>query len=362
MFKRIFLALALLSLAFSIDVTLYYGVGCPHCARTETLFGEIGAQYHLNLTRKEIYQDSANRAEMFAIYESFGQNPSQGGVPTILVENKTLIIGEMQKYQWENLFSLCQNSTCPPGVYTSTTIDSLSPLYEQDTTTQLTWGVLLGAALVDSINPCTLAIMTMLLGMVLISDGRNRMLLSGIVFITIVFFMYLLFGFGILQAIASPEITDIFFKIVTIGALALAIMELNAYFNYKPGFLAVEMPVFLRPYAHQVIDRATSLPGVAIAAMFCSVFLLPCSSGPYLMVLAMISKSVTLQTLAYLLAYNFVFILPMIAITLAVYFGYATVEQIGDAKDKYIRHIHLVSGVLLFLLFIFMLNEWMHFI
>ncbi len=360
--KRVLLALALLSIAFSIDVTLYYGVGCPHCARTEAVFEEIGPRYGLEVTTKEIYQDSANRAEMFALYERFGQDPAQGGVPTIFVEDKIMIIGEMQKYQWERLFELCINGTCPEGVYTSTTIDSLSPLHEQDPTTQLTWGVLIGAALIDSINPCTLAVMTMLLGMILISDGRGRMLLSGMVFITIVFLMYLLFGMGILQAIASPEITDIFFKIVTIGALALAIMEINAYFNYKPGFLAVEMPVFLRPYAHQVIDRATSLPGVAVAALFCSFFLLPCSSGPYLMVLGMISKAVTLQTLTYLVIYNLVFILPMVLITLGVFFGYTSVEKIGDAKDKYIRQIHLISGILLFLLFLFMLNEWMHFL
>jgi len=362
MMKRIFLALALLSLAFSIDVTLYYGVGCPHCARTEILFEEIGTQYNLEITTKEIYQNSENRAEMFAVYESFGLDPSQGGVPTILVENKTMIIGEMQKYQWENLFTLCQNGTCPPGAFTGSTIDSVSPLHEQDDTTQLTWGVLIGAALVDSINPCTIAVMTMLLGMIFISKGRNRMLFSGIIFITIVFFMYLLFGIGILNAIASPGITDIFFKIVTIGALALAIMEVNAYINYKPGFLAVEMPVFLRPYTHKVIEGATSLPGVAIAAMFCSIFLLPCSSGPYLMVLGMISKAVTIQSLTYLIVYNLVFILPMVVITLAVYFGYASVEQIGDAKDKYIKQIHLFSGIILFFLFLFMLNEWMHFI
>ncbi|MFA5411737.1 MAG: hypothetical protein WC350_00080 [Candidatus Micrarchaeia archaeon] len=361
MFKRILPALILLSLAFSIDVTMYYGVGCPHCARTEAVFQEIGAQYNLEINQKEIYQNSQNRAEMFAVYERFGQDPAEGGVPTILVENSTMIIGELEKYQWEALFALCQNSSCPAGVYTKSTIDSVSPLHEQDPTTQLTWGVLIGAALVDSINPCTLAVMTMLLGMILISDGRKRMLLSSVVFISVVFFMYLLFGLGILQALATPGITDLFFKVVTVGALLLSIMEINAYINYKPGFLAVEMPVFLRPYTHKVIEGATSLPGVAVAALFCSIFLLPCSSGPYLMVLAMVSQAVTLQTLTYLLVYNLVFILPMIIITLAVYSGYTTVEKVGDAKDKYIRQIHLVSGVILFLLFLFMLNEWMHF-
>jgi cytochrome c biogenesis protein CcdA len=79
------------------------------------------------------------------------------------------------------------------------------------------------------------------------------------------------------------------------------------------------------------------------------------------MVLAMVSKAVTLQSLTYLIIYNAVFILPMVIITLAVYFGYATVESIGDAREKYIRRIHLVSGILLFCLFLIMLNEWLGF-
>ncbi len=360
--KELLLLLLLLPLAFSLNIIDYYGESCPHCARTDATLNELKDEYGLTVIKKEVYRDSANRAEMFAVYERFGQDPAQGGVPTLLVGNSTLIIGEMQKYQWENLFGLCNGGACPPGVYTASTIDSVSPLHEQDRTTQLTWGVLLGAALVDSINPCTLAVMAMLLGVILINDGRKKMLISGLVFITVVFCMYLLFGLGILHAISSPEITDMFFKIVTVGALALAIMEFNAYFNYKPGFFAVEMPMFIRPYAQKIIDRATSLPGVAVAAMFCSVFLLPCSSGPYLMVLAMISKAVTLQSLTYLVIYNLVFILPMVAITSAVFFGYTTVEKVGDAKEKYIRKIHLVSGALLFLLFLFMLNEWMHFL
>ncbi len=360
--RALLLLLLLIPSAFSIEVLEYYGIGCSHCARTDATLSALTQEYGLEITKKEIYQNEENREEMFILYERFGQNPALGGVPTTLVGDQVMVIGEMEKYQWERLFELCINNTCPGGVYTHDTIDSVSPIEEQDPTTQLTWGIILGAALVDSINPCTLAIMAMLLGVILIADGRKRMLLSGVTFFTVIFFMYMFFGMGILQAIASPEITDIFFKVVTAGALLLALMELNAYLHYKPGFLAVEMPMFLRPHAQKIIDRATSLLGVAVAALFCSFFLLPCSSGPYLMVLAMVSKAVTLQSFTYLVVYNLVFILPMVLITFAVYFGYTTVEKVGDAREKYIRQIHLVSGVLLFLLFLFMLNEWMHFI
>ena len=360
--RKVLLLLVLLSLAFSLDVTFYYGVGCTHCARTEAVLGQLEQQYPLEITRKEIYQDADNRAEMFALYERFGQDPAKGGVPTTLVEDTTLIIGELREEQWKSLFELCMNNSCPSRVHTSQTIDGTSPILEEDPTTHLTLGVLLGAAIVDSVNPCTLAVMVMLLGVIMIADGRKKMFLSGVAFFVTIFFAYMLMGLGILTAVSDPGLTNIFFIIVTIGALALSIMEINAYFRYTPGFLAVEMPMVIRPIAKCTIEQATTLPGVVIAALFCSLFLLPCSSGPYLMVLAMISKAVTLNTMFYLVLYNFVFILPMIVITLGIYFGYTTVEKMGDFREKYIKQIHLFSGMILFILFLFMLNELMHFI
>ena len=169
--------------------------------------------------------------------------------------------------------------------------------------------------------------------------------------------MYMLYGIGIMKAITTFEISQIFYTFVTVAALLLAIMEFYAYVNYKPGFFAVEMPVFLRPYAHDIIEKATTPWGIVMAAVFCSLFLLPCSSGPYLMVLGLIAKSATLQTLTYLVVYNLFFILPMVTIAFLVYFGKTTIENVGEMKEKYIRQIHLVSGVILLLLFFVMLNE-----
>jgi cytochrome c biogenesis protein CcdA len=75
------------------------------------------------------------------------------------------------------------------------------------------------------------------------------------------------------------------------------------------------------------------------------------------MVLSMLSKSVSLQTISYLLLYNFIFVLPMVLITVAIYLGKTTAEKMGDLKETYIREIHLLSGVILLVMFIFMLKE-----
>ena len=350
-----------------IEVIEYYGVGCPHCSRTSVLLEGMREEYGLTFIKKEVYSHADNRAEMFAVYEEFGQDPYDGGVPTMLVEGRALIIGELTEEQWRALFEICLKGECPEGVFTKKTIDdgyvtSVSEIKEEDSFQALTlWG-LVAAAVVDSLNPCTIAVMVMLLGLILVSGGRKRMLLSGFTFISVIFLAYILLGVGILHVIDNPEITNIFYGAATVGLFLLAMMEFNGYFNYKAGFFSVEMPMWLRPYTKRVLEGATSLPGVAIAAMFCSVFLIPCSSGPYLAVLAIISKAVTLQAMSYLVLYNLIFVLPMVIITVAIYFGYTTVEKVGETKEKYIRQIHLISGIVLFLLFIYMAAAYLGYV
>jgi glutaredoxin len=361
--KKLLFALLLLSVAFSTQITLYYGSTCLHCANTKAHLTSLSSEYEIELVEKEVSGDTDNRAEMFDLYVSFGQNPSMGGVPTLLIEDKAMIIGELTEEQWRMLLDACKAGECPSGVFTRSTIENgingangggIEEIEETDPYQALTlWG-LVAAAAVDSLNPCTVAVMVMLMSLILISGGKKKMLMAGLTFTFVIFICYILLGLGILHVLGDPEVTNLFFSIATVGLFFLALMELNAYFSYKPGFFAVEMPLWLRPYAKKAIEGATSIPGVAVAALFCSMFLLPCSSGPYLVVLAIIAKAVTLDAVFYLLLYNMIFVLPMAIITCAIYFGYTTVEKIGEAKEKYIRQIHLFSGIVLLLLFIYM--------
>lgn len=358
--RKLLLVLLLLSSLYAIDIIDYYGVGCPHCAKTDAIFTSLQGEYGLNVVKKEVRSNPANLEEMFAAYRQFGQDPNTGGIPTIVIENTTMIVGEMPEGKWRQLFDDCSDGGCPPGMFTQDTLygDGGGPSTEQ--MQELTLWSLVAAAVVDSINPCTIAVMAMLLGMILISHGRKKMLLSGLVFISVIFVCYLAMGFGILTVIDSPALTNIFYTLATLGLLVIAALEIRAYFDYKAGFFAIEMPTFLRPHAKAVIERATSLPGVAAAALFCSLFLLPCSSGPYLAVLAIIAKGATAEYIGYLILYNVIFVLPMIIITLAIYGGYTTVEKVGEAKEKFIRQIHLVSGIILFLLFLYMAHAMLN--
>lgn len=200
-------------------------------------------------------------------------------------------------------------------------------------------------ALVDAVNPCTLTVQALLLSALLITKGRKNALLGGVFFSGTVYFMYLLYGLGILQVLYALGIENILRVVLKVLLGIMVIMEFYAVLSYKPGFRALEMPLKFRPYAKKLLASVEN-PYTAIpVAALCSILLLPCSSGPYLSALMLLVQS-SLEKLLILLYYNFIFILPMIAITLIVAFG-ASPKKILEWKEKHIKKLHFIAGLLL---------------
>jgi len=212
----------------------------------------------------------------------------------------------------------------------------------------LTWTTLIGAAAVDSINPCTLAILLILLTTLLTAGKKNKILGAGIAFTTAIYISYFLMGLGIYSAVQATGLLHGFYYIIIGIAVIVGVLSIRDYFSYKPGVLAIEIPMRWRPALKRLIGNVTSIPGAALVGFFCSLFLLPCSSGPYLVILGLLAKTATrLAAIPLLLIYNFIFVLPMIILTLLVYFGMTSVEQVSAWREKYIKIIHLISGIIM---------------
>ncbi len=205
-------------------------------------------------------------------------------------------------------------------------------------------------ALVDSINPCTLAVQVLLLASLLATKGRQSVLIGGLIFSATIYLMYTLYGLGILQILYMLGIDSILRIILKGLLLILAGLEILAYFRYKPGMVSIEMPMKLRPIAQKVLSSVDN-PLVALpAAVLCSILLLPCSSGPYVIMLGLIKKLPFAIGLLWILYYNIWFVLPMIIITLLVYFG-TKPEKIMEWREKHIKELHLIAGLLLLSVF-----------
>ncbi len=215
----------------------------------------------------------------------------------------------------------------------------------------LTWSALIGAAAVDSINPCTLAVLLILLTTLVASEKNRKALWAGIAFTTAIFISYFLMGLGFFTALQASGLTNAFYYIVIVIALVVGVLSIRAYFKYQPGMASIEMPKAIRPYAKKFIRGVTSIPGAFVIGLLCSLFLLPCSSGPYLVILGLLAQTSTrIAAIPLLAIYNLIFVLPMVIITLFVYIGMTSVERVRIWKEKYVKVVHLISGIIMTLL------------
>ncbi len=222
---------------------------------------------------------------------------------------------------------------------------------------------ILGLAIVDAVNPCALAVMVIVLISLLIDNPKNkkRVLLGGLGFSLAVLIGYFLYGLIMIQLFSHliPDLgifSLLIFRGFGLFAIILGILNFRDYLNYKPGGLGTEMPLSIRPKMKKLVKKITSPKGAFVIGLFVTLFLLPCTIGPYIIASGKLSVLSFFSTLPYLILYNLIFIIPMIAITLLIYFGLATVEKVSGWKEDNIRYLHLVEGLILTILGILMIT------
>jgi len=209
-------------------------------------------------------------------------------------------------------------------------------------------------AFVDAINPCALAVMTMVLVSILMANPgkKHKVITGGLAFISAVFIGYMFYGFVIIQffrsfTVFASSIYPYVSKGLAVLAITLGIMNLKDFFWYKPGSLGTEMPMKLRPRVKQLIKRIISPKGAFMMGILVTLFLLPCTVGPYIIASESLSGLSGLKIIPYLGIYNLIFILPMLIITCLVYEGIHHAEKISSWKDRNIKYIHLLTGLIL---------------
>jgi len=234
----------------------------------------------------------------------------------------------------------------------------------EETGNRLTLAKILSLAAVDAINPCAIAVLTLMLIAILTYNPKKKrnVLLAGLAFTTSVFIMYLFYGlviirfFQLVQALTSIRLW--LYTILGVAAVILGILNIKDFFRYKPGGVCTEMPLKIRPTVQKIISGITSPKGAFAVGIFVTIFLLPCTIGPYVIAGGILSALELFATIPWLLFYNFIFVLPMLVITAGVYKGFAKVEDVSGWKEKNIRHLHLIAGIIMMGLGIAMVMGW----
>ncbi len=229
----------------------------------------------------------------------------------------------------------------------------------------LNFGRISALALADSVNPCAIAVLAMILMAILIQnpEKRKKVLFGGLAFVSAIYLGYLFYGIIIIQFFMGfaeflREKSTIIYSGLAILAMILGALNIKDFFIYKKGGFATEMPLFLRPKVKKITQRATSPQGAFIIGFLVTLFLLPCTIGPYIVASGLLSQLGTFKALPWLLYYNVIFVLPMLIIAGLIYFGFTKVQEVSGWKERNIKLLHLIAGILLFLVGVALLLGW----
>ena len=205
-------------------------------------------------------------------------------------------------------------------------------------------------AAIDSINPCAIGVLILLITTLLANvKNKKRMLSIGLIYIGSIYFIYLGAGLGLIYLFDQiplfvAEYIAIIIGIIIVGA---GIIEIKDYFWYGQGFSLMISPQRAKKI-HQYVKNI-SIPGAIFLGMFVAAVELPCTGAPYLAIILVLSQNFNFTAFLLLLIYNFIFVLPLIIILLMVYSG-TKIQHINMWKHKNRAYMRLVTGIVLILL------------
>ncbi len=312
----------------------FYSPSCPHCAE----LSEHLEQNNYDVQIKK-YRASEN-SELFQSYVENYEVPDKlaGSIPAVFS-------GDSYAVGTQNAIDLIQRSE-------DESLSCKEP--DQSSSQELTVAGIAGLAAADAVNPCAIAVLLVLITSILSREkgSKKKALKTGLAFVSAIMITYLaigvliLLGFRSAASLTSLEMAGIT-RWVGLLAVAVGLLNLKDYFSHGSLGFVMEVPFSWRPKMKEFISSVTSPVGAFGTGVLVSMFLLPCTSGPYFVAGGILAETGMISALPWLILYNAVFVAPMVAILLAVYTGYTTVEELMDWREENIEYLHLVAGGIL---------------
>ncbi|MBU0613201.1 hypothetical protein KKB10_04240 [Patescibacteria group bacterium] len=333
-------------------IYFFYGDGCSYCAKVSPFVDQIKSEYpEAQIEKLEVWHDLDNGILLQGMYDSHNV-PYPRGVPILFANGKYysgyLEIQENLESEILIYLDAPSEAESDENVVTEPSVENIAETNGDTESHPISFWAVTGAALVDSINPCAIAVLVILISALMLAQEKKRALLGGIAFTVSIYISYLLFGLGIIYTLQVSGLSGWFYKIVGIIAILIGLFNLKDFFWYGGGGFVMEIPRSWRPRMKKMLRSVTSPIGAFLIGFVVILFELPCTGGPYFFVLGLLSHNESWSTIfPLLLYYNLIFVLPLIIITILIYFGLSKIESVGQWKDKNIRLFHLIGGLIM---------------
>lgn len=217
-------------------------------------------------------------------------------------------------------------------------------------------------AFVDGFNPCSLWVLTFLMGMVIMSGSRKKIIVVGITYLIITSSIYGLFILGMINIISYITYL-LWIRLIVAGiAIFFAIINIKDFFFFKKGFSLTISDKYKPKFYRQVRDlrkddlkTSQLIVGAASMALGITLVELPCTAGfPMIWSSIMASHNPSRGTFTLLfILYVLIYLLDEIVIFLVVSYTL----KMSKFEEKHGRFLKLVGGIIMLsLAFILIFN------
>lgn len=341
-----------------IYLAYFENPGCQECARTTYDLDVVKAQYPELVVESFSIDEPDNAALNEWLCARYGvPEEKRLSTPMIFVGDDVLIGTE----------ATLQPLLAAVGKYAATGAERIWEDYDSEAGREgildrfKSFGLLtvLGAGLIDGLNPCAFATLVFFISYMAFTGRRGRdILIVGLAFALGVFLTYLLVGVGMLKLIQSLDFFTSLgrwvYLVTALMCITLAIFTFRDYRRAREGKateMSLKLPMGLRRRINKVIREGAQMRAFGamafITGFVVSLIELACTGQVYLPTIVYVLSQPDLapQAFLYLVLYCVMFIVPLIVVFVLAYYG-TTSEQLGQFVNRHTAAIKLATGLL----------------
>lgn len=202
------------------------------------------------------------------------------------------------------------------------------------------------SGLLDSFNPCAIAVLLLFIALLFTLKKSHAVILTtGLVYIAAVYLSYLAIGVGLLKVVNLFGVPHLISIIGAWIVIAVGIWGLKEYF-FPDKFNILTIPISSRQIIAKWATKAT-YPTAFIAGILLGIFEFPCSGAIYLATIGLLNAQATfMKGLVYLLLYNLMFILPLLVIMFLAS-NRMIVEKMINLDEENSSRLRLITSLIM---------------
>ena len=382
-----------------INIHLFYGNGCPHCAAEEEFLSDyLKDRTDVKLYKYEIWYDSHNQELLSKVQKEMGTT-NKNGVPFTVIGKKTIvgyadgvtdeqikdainyylnndyrdyageITGKVKKVEVkedttkdesktedkkENKIEKADDIKDSNQTDENVTVPVLGKINAKKVSLPIL-AVVLG--FVDGFNPCAMWILIFLITMLFNMKDRKKMWILGLTFILTSGIVYLMFMLAWLNL--ATFISKIAFIRLLIAVIALVVGLINVY-KYIDSLKKKDegCDVVDKKDRKKIMEKIISIThekkfiiallGIMVLAASVNIIELMCSIGIPLLFTQILAMN-NLSTFSYMI-YMFIYIFFFLIDDIVIFVISMVTLKVTGLSTKYTKYSHLIGGIIMLII------------